>query len=50
MNTQISSNNHSNNELIDEFINWFITKVVKCSDVNQVERDNPAFCPACHIR
>ena len=49
MNTQTSSNNHSYNEVIDEFINWFITKVVKCSDVNQVERDNPALAALCEF-
>lgn len=49
MNAQTSSNNHSNNELIDEFINWFITKFVKYTDVNKVEKDNPALAALCEF-
>lgn len=49
MNAQTSRNNYSNNELIDEFINWFITKFVKYTDVNKVEKDNPALAALCEF-
>ena len=49
MNAQTSRNNYFNNELIDEFINWFITKFVKYTDVNKVEKDNPALAALCEF-